>query len=93
MELIGERADMELLKFATLVIIIMAALLIVSVLLTGCQQGIYEVDGTEKRVKFNTLFMHLDFSKLKWNDLEIDDYDADAQEVDVITPYGGLKTE
>ena len=84
---------MELLKFTILVIAIMAAILVASMLLTGCQQAIYEVDGTEKRVKFNTLFMHLDFSKLKWNGLEIDDYDADAQDVDVKTPYGAIGSE
>ncbi len=76
-------------------------ILIVLLVLAGCQQGIYETTPVkineqvymQKCVKFNTLFMHLDFSKLKWNGLEISDYDADAQEVDVKTPYGALKTE
>jgi hypothetical protein len=68
----------------------MRYILLIVVFVTGCQQAIYELDGTKKRIKVNTLFMHLDFHRLKWNELEIEEYDADAQDVDVLTPYGGI---
>jgi len=76
-----------------------AVILTCILFLTSCTQvtsnSTLKIAGVEYRQekKANFLFTEVDLDKLKWDGLTIDKGKGVPQDVEVLTPYGKIKTE